>query len=377
MNICIVTSSYPLNPDDAQAAAGFFVRDFALELARAGHRIYVLTQYREGRIEDSAGLSVTRYAWAKENRPLSRLNPFHPKDLFEIFPLIRNGEKELFRLVQREKINFCLAMWAIPGGYLTYLAYKKFSIPYAVYALGSDIWGWGKNQIFKAFLKKILDNAQMLFADGCQLALDVEKISRNKCRFLPSARVLPEPGPLAAIDKSKTNFLFIGRYHKNKGVDLLIEAISLIPADFLKGLHFYIFGGGDLEDLLKAKVKKYGLENCVFLGSFIEAQKAAGYLSACDCLIIPSRIESIPVILSDSLQRQTPLIVTDVGDMGKLVREYLAGKVVKPENPQDLKNAIVEFSREDKEKYSPGIKELRKIFDVKKNAVSFLEAVGN
>ena len=86
----------------------------------------------------------------------------------------------------------------------------------------------------QAALKKIFNNAHNLFADGCQLALDVEKISKNKCRFLASSRVLPKPEAEITLDKNKTNFLFIGRYHKNKGADVLIEAIKLIPRELLK-----------------------------------------------------------------------------------------------------------------------------------------------
>ena len=176
MNLCLITSSYPLNPRDAQAAAGFFVRDFAIELYQAGHNIYILTQQKEGPVEDAEGLKVIRYKWAKEARPLSRLNPFNPRDILSrILPLIKNGERALLDLIRREKIDFCLAMWAIPAGYLTYLGHKKLKIPYAVYCLGSDIWDYGKNPLFLPLLKNILDNTQSLFADGRQLALDVGK----------------------------------------------------------------------------------------------------------------------------------------------------------------------------------------------------------
>ena len=44
MNIAVVTSSFPLDPDDPAAAAGLFVRDFAVALANHGHDIHVLTQ---------------------------------------------------------------------------------------------------------------------------------------------------------------------------------------------------------------------------------------------------------------------------------------------------------------------------------------------
>lgn len=376
MNLCLVTSSYPLNPRDAQAAAGFFVRDFAIELYKAGHNIYILTQQKEGPVEDAEGLKVIRYKWAKEERPLSRLKPFNPKDvLSRILPLIKNGEQALLDLIREEKIDFCLAMWAIPAGYLAYLCHKKLKTPYAVYALGSDIWDYGKNPLFLPLLKNILDNAQSLFADGQKLARDVEKISKNKCRFLASSRTLPKPEEEISLDKNKTHFLFIGRYHKNKGPDTLIEAVKLLPRDLLEKTHFHLFGGGGLENSLMDKIKKYDLENAVSLGDFIDARKASGYLSACACLIIPSRIESIPVILSDGLQAGIPLIVSDTGDMGNLVREHAAGKVIRPQDPKGLKDAIAEFLREDKNKYSAGIKDLNNVFDLKKNAADFLETI--
>ena len=48
MDIILVTSSYPLHPEDSEAAAGLFVRYFAIELTEPGHRVRVLTQSRPG-----------------------------------------------------------------------------------------------------------------------------------------------------------------------------------------------------------------------------------------------------------------------------------------------------------------------------------------
>ena len=42
-------------------------------------------------------------------------------------------------------------------------------------------------------------------------------------------------------------------------------------------------------------------------------------MSETDWLVIPSRIESIPVVLSDALKSGRPVVVTAVGDMGELV----------------------------------------------------------
>ena len=377
MKICIITSSYPLNPNDGQAAAGFFVRDFALALSGAGHNVYILTQSREGYIEDNEELNIIRYEWTKEGRPLSTLNLLNPFDLLKIFLLLKGGEKDLIRLIRAQKIDFCLSMWAVPSGYLAYRAYEKLGIPYAVWILGSDIWTYGKNPLFKTLLKNILDNAKKLFADGRELAKRAEEISRNNCTFLASSRVLSDPQAKISIDETKTNFLFIGRYHKHKGIDVLIEAINLIPRELMRKMYFYIFGGGPLEKAIKAKAHQYHLEDFVSLGGFIDYKEASAYLSFCSCLIIPSRIESIPIILSDGLQMNIPLIVTDAGDMGKLVKRYAAGIVVKPQDPGELKDAIIKFSSNDKNRYSQGINDLRKIFDIQGNARFFLESISD
>lgn len=375
MKICIITSSYPLNPNDGQAAAGFFVRDFALAISAAGHSVYILTQAREGpHIEDNQELNVIRYKWAKENRPLSTLNPLNPFGLLKILLLLKNGEKDLIGMIHKQRIDFCLAMWAVPSGYLAYRAYKRTGVPYAVWALGSDIWAYGRNPLCRMLLKNILGNAKKLFADGRELAAEVEKISRNNCAFLASSRVLNNPPGKINIDETKTNFLFIGRYHKHKGVDVLIEAIRLVPQERLRTMYFYFFGGGPLEKIIKEKIRQYYLEDFVYLGGFIDFKKASAYLSSCDCLIIPSRIESIPIILSDALQTHIPLIVTDTGDMGKLVREYEAGIVVKPQDPEELRDAIVEFGLNNKNRYSQGSGDFKKIFDIEENAKIFLES---
>ena len=59
-----------------------------------------------------------------------------------------------------------------------------------------------------------------------------------------------------------------------------------------------------------------------------------------DCVVIPSRSETIPIVLNEALQFGKRLIVTDVGDMGLIVRRYKLGEVVPAENPGALHRAM-------------------------------------
>lgn len=374
MNICILTSSFPSGPFAAQSA-GVFVRDFALALAKNNNRVFVVTQALQHDSISDPELEVVRYNCLAKEKPLSILNPLNPVDIVKILSVMRQGKKALFRLLMKERIDFCLAMWTVPSGYFSYCAKRKHAIPYAVWALGSDIWKYGKYPLIKLLVRRILQYSDSLYADGIRLCNDVERLAKRKCTFLATTRILPKQN-IASInlDRDKLNYLYIGRYHRNKGVDILIDAISNVPYSALGKMHFYIFGGGVLECEIKSKVLSLGLSEHVTIGGFLDSNYVAAYLSACDCLIIPSRIESIPCVLSDALQMNKPVIVSDVGDMGELVRKYEVGIVANANSSSELSKAIVKFSMDDSNKFSNGILEMSKMFNLE-NIVSQFDVI--
>ena len=87
-------------------------------------------------------------------------------------------------------------------------------------------------------------------------------------------------------------------------------------------------------------------------------------------LIVPSRIESLPLVMCDALQMNVPILVTDVGDMGRLVREHDAGIVCQP-NVSSLARALVEFARAPGGTAS-GRDALRQLLDIRGSARRFL-----
>jgi glycosyltransferase involved in cell wall biosynthesis len=117
-------------------------------------------------------------------------------------------------------------------------------------------------------------------------------------------------------------------------------------------------------------------ENVTIQGP-VDPYTMAALLQQCHSLILPSRIESIPVILSDALQLNCSLIVTDVGDMGRLVRSYRAGIVVDKESPEKLKEAILDQLKREKDEFREGRLKLYTLFDLKESVGNFLKTVTN
>ena len=96
MKIWILTSSFPSNPQDARAAAGLFVADFAVALAEAGHEVSVITPDKQpGEKQDPPGVRVHWFRWRGGRKPLSSLKPYLPGDLLAMLSLFRRGARAL------------------------------------------------------------------------------------------------------------------------------------------------------------------------------------------------------------------------------------------------------------------------------------------
>jgi len=341
-------------------------------LHQQGHNLFVYTHRKQGQVYFQDAFEVRHFPWLGNETSLTSLKPKKPWDIIKALSLLVSGTIGLPRYVAEKSVDFCLAMWAIPSGYFTYQVKVKLGIPYIVWALGSDIWTIRKYPFGKSLLRCILKEASHILADGKLLAQDVESISGKFCEFLPSSRMLPlEHNGEAEVDRSKVNFLFIGRLHPNKGPDLLLEAFQRLMG-YTNKAHLYVFGKGPLEHLLGEMVRNFKLESKVTLKGYASPETVVEWLRACDCLVIPSRIESIPLIFSDAMQAGTPVIVSDVGDMGKLVNEYKVGLVVR--HPKELADVLRTFQvKGDRSAYRKNTVKARRLFDLEMSAKHIID----
>jgi glycosyltransferase involved in cell wall biosynthesis len=377
MKICILTSSYPINRQDYIQAP--FLLDFMKILIERGHRVFIYTQNRKGQKEAVVnGVQVKWFNWKTSTKRISGLIPFNPFDFFKILSLLNNGKRGLPKFIKENKIDVCLALWVIPSGYFAYYAHREIGIPYFVWALGTDINKYGRFPIVKSIMKKIIANAQEMFADGFELSEKIERLFHRKCYFLTSARKLPDVERPVEIDSTEYSFLFVGRLEKVKGIDVLISAmVSLIEENFRAKL--YVVGDGPLKDYINKKISKANLhENVILLGS-ISTEELVSVFKKCNCVVIPSRSETISLVLFEALNFDKNLIVTDVGDMGYLAREYKIAEVVPPQNPTALKEMMKKIVlgevKIDREKYIDKHVQLKRLFNMETSVDRFLSAV--
>jgi glycosyltransferase involved in cell wall biosynthesis len=204
---------------------------------------------------------------------------------------------------------------------------RRTGAPYTVWLLGSDVWLAERFPLGSRVLRRVVSRARFVAADSFGLASDAATKTSSHVDFLPSSMSLPT----ARRDPGSNPILgFVGRYHRNKGPDLAIRAMVELRSQY-PSAKLEMHGSGDMQDELAELAKQLGLNDSVTIGPPLDRQGLAAKLATWSALLIPSRIESIPMILGDAIQAGIPVVATDVGDLGRACADYDVAVVVEAE----------------------------------------------
>lgn len=369
MNIQIITSSYPAFTGDPGGTAGLFVEAFAQELVQRGHNVIVQPVHRKEEYLPVKGITVEPIPWEGGDQVLSTMSVYSPKNWPIFWKFFQQGRANTLSIHKKYNIDRTLCMWVIPSGLFGYWINASLHKPYDVWALGSDIWKIRNIPIIGSqLINKVVQNAANVYADGQQLCSDVTEITNRECRFLASSRILPSP-EIPSSDPNngdnRTRLLYVGRYHPNKGPDMLLEALMFLKEKVRKEIHVDMYGLGDLEQHLHASRREHHMESYVTVHGPINATDLAQKLRQAEFLLVPSRIESVPVIFSDALQMGTPVIATPVGDLPYFIEKYRCGVVSEKPTPISYAAAIKEALNNKKQDFSYHVETAYQEFSVK------------
>jgi glycosyltransferase involved in cell wall biosynthesis len=299
-----------------------------------------------------------------------------PGNWWIIFLFFIQGAINTVAINKEHAVERTLCMWAVPSGIFGLFGKLKGDIPYDIWALGSDIWKIRKIPfIGKAILKLVIRNAARVYADGMELCQEVKNITGVPCEILYSSRIIPPPKEKMFLSYSNKicHFVFVGRYHLNKGPDLLIQAVSCLSREERESICVHMFGLGPMENQLKMMVAEMKLDNCIEINGPIEAQQLSNCLDSVSYLVIPSRIESIPVVFSDALQMGTPVVSMPVGDLGYLITEFGCGIVADEVTAQAFASAMVKATKSNKNTFQTGVTKAYEKFKMESTVKRWLD----
>jgi phenylacetate-CoA ligase len=182
------------------------------------------------------------------------------------------------------------------------------------------------------------------------VAACARSLARQACDLEPSIegrlRVLPngvDPGPFATAAPyrhERPYVLAAGRFTRQKGFDVLLDAVARVEAVRLGQVDLLVAGDGPEENALEARARSLGIEAGVrFLGARDAAQMASLHRGAA-VVAVPSRWEGLPLVCLEAMASGRPVVASAVDGIPDAVLDGATGLLVPPDDPAALARAL-------------------------------------
>jgi glycosyltransferase involved in cell wall biosynthesis len=186
-------------------------------------------------------------------------------------------------------------------------------------------------------------------------------LDRVRSKFgleLPHAEVIPNPAPDVPVEKrwevakaEEDRILFVGRFDRHKGGDLVIDAfrqvglanpkakLTFIGPD--RGLKTKEGRTFDLGAYLEDRIPENAIRARVEVLGAQPREVVETWRRRASVTVIPSRFEVFAMTVLEALAFGSPIVAADVGGIPEMVRKEKNGLLFESENAADLSTKIL------------------------------------
>ena len=152
------------------------------------------------------------------------------------------------------------------------------------------------------------------------------------------ARGAEVPPEICRLSPEIPTLLFFGRIEKYKGLGVLLEAVKIVDSN-QASFNLVIAGGGDLP----AMPRDLTFVNLVLANRFIRDAEVRSFFENCDVVVLPYTGATQSGVIPMAYAFSKPVIASRIGALKEVVNDGITGLLVRPGDPSDLANAILEF----------------------------------
>ena len=358
------THVYPRHKNDHVAP---FMHDLA-KVCTSFARVVVHCPHAPGLpLEESIdGVEIRRFKYAAEHKQTLAYrgdmhkqvkNSFFKALLF--FSFLRKWKKATKKLLRELDPDIVHAHWLIPGAYVTNKSIMKHT-KLCISMHGTDVFLINKMKIAKRLAKKSIQRADKHHFVSNALQTIVVKQYGNT---YGDGLVLPMVFGLEDFrQESKTlpetkRILFVGRLMEVKGIDVLINAFSLLVKHHpFEDWNLDIVGDGPERDYLTKLSRDKAISHLVNFHGSKQRNQIKDFYSQAELFILPSKTtslgekEGLGLVVLEAMMAGVPVIGTDCGGIRETIVNGRTGIII-PENDVDaLHHAMADLLNDPKQR---------------------------
>lgn len=356
-SMVVMTSTFPERPGDPRG--GFMVAYWTKKLVAGDvSRVRVLAPRNAGSGTDEAfrPLEVERIAYAP--RPLSRLCGGYgmlenlramPLRALALGPLYLGASMALRRAL-RSADGAAIHMM-LPFGIPAAAQCQRAGVPVSVFGHGTDIDVLGYlPERARVAVGGVLRGCERVWLPSHDKRRTLESLVGKLPNFEVETMVTEVVTPVVASKRpgpGPIRVLYLGRLIRQKGVDVLLEALA--QADALEGRYVLdVAGDGPERGKLERMARRLGIS--AHFHGFVDEAGRASVLRNADVMVVPSRpvgllSEGAPLVVVEGLRAGLPVIASDAGGIPELAEGEPRVRLVRAGDAAVLAQALESFVR--------------------------------
>lgn len=172
-------------------------------------------------------------------------------------------------------------------------------------------------------------------------------VARDRIHVIPSGidptlfRACPDGAAAASGRRASRTIVYVGRLHRQKGVETLLRAFALLRTRAGGELtELVLAGDGPQRSELERLAAGLGIASRTRFLGFVPHARVPALLHSAAVAVLPSRYEELGTSLLEALACGTPVVASAVGGIPDLIRDGVDGLLVPPQNPELLAAAV-------------------------------------
>lgn len=316
MRILVLNYEFP----PLGGGAGNATACLAREWAARGHGVEVLTGGFRGlpRVEERDGFVVRRIRSPRARQGQCSVGEMGAFMALSCLPA-------LARSVAFQP-DVIVPFFGIPSGPAAWLVKAFRGTPYVVSLRGGDVPGFDEKNI-GGMHRATGPITALLWRDAAAVVANSAGLRATAERFAPDIPILEfpngvdttrfSPGPTPSAHPEPT-LLFVGRLARQKGVDVLLDALGLLRAHRWR---LVIAGDGPERDALSAQTAALGLASRVDFRGWVQREELPALYRSAEAFVFPSHDEGMPNVVLEAMASGLPIVATRVPGNDELVRD--------------------------------------------------------